>query len=80
MPVKNKLAGGSVKDLHRRQTLRDFKDSHWSDKFKFECIEKGAFVEFSEEIVDDSYDALNKFYRKEIKKERIPKKRNQAWQ
>ncbi len=52
----------------------------WPSEFGFEekfSEEKG--FNFSDEILEDSYKALNKIYQKEHKKNKVPKKAKQAW-
>jgi poly-D-alanine transfer protein DltD len=61
--------------------LKNFESGNWPNEFSFEKMEKGSFKEFSEEITDDSYEALNRFYHREIKRSKAPlKKSKHAWQ
>lgn len=61
--------------------MKNIEGGNWLNEFNFENLEKRIFKDFSDEIVDDSYDTLNKFCQKENKKNKgILKKRKQAWQ
>ncbi len=62
--------------------MKNIKNENWQGGFNFDSSSETArFSEFSNEIIDDSYDALNRFYYKENKRFKdITKKRKQAWQ
>ncbi len=61
--------------------MKNSKDESWPNEFNFENLETNRLFELSEEIGDDSYEALNRFYRKESKRSKsIPKKSRQVWQ
>lgn len=56
------------------------KQEVWPNQFNFVSLDEEKSVSFSEEILEDSYKALNKIYQKEQKKSKVPKKVRQVWQ
>lgn len=68
--------------LRRRPALRNLAKGNWPSDFNFETQEITKLkVDFSEEIMEDSYEAINRFYQKENKRSKATTKmRKQAWQ
>lgn len=52
----------------------------WPSQFTFDDWDEEKSISISEEVLEDSYKALNKIYQKEHKKSKAPKKARQAWQ
>jgi len=61
--------------------LKNIGGSNWSREFNIDELESVNQKKNSENLLDDAYDALNKFYQKETKKSKLTaKRRKQAWQ
>lgn len=61
--------------------MKNDKSGNWPSGFNFESLEQETKVEFSDEIIEASYEALNRFYQKESKRSKdTPKRKKQAWQ
>ncbi|HSA07244.1 MAG TPA: hypothetical protein P5556_08685 [Candidatus Gastranaerophilales bacterium] len=61
--------------------MKNIGGSNWSREFNIDELESVNQKKNSENLLDDAYDALNKFYQKETKKSKLTaKRRKQAWQ
>jgi hypothetical protein len=55
----------------RRIALKKDEKSGWSSEFSFDSEGNEVQKGFSTEIVNESYEALNKFYQKETRKNKV---------